>query len=48
MHVGRAIARENHKTPCLKFNSPFNIAFEFHFMLSKARITEAFTGVGLR
>lgn len=48
MHVVRATAREDHKTPCLKFNNPFNIAFQFHFMLSKARITEPFTDVGLR
>lgn len=48
MHVVRAIAREDQKTPCLKFNNPFNIAFQFHFMLSKARITEPFTDAGLR
>lgn len=48
MKARRGAAGKDHKTPFLKFNNPFNIVFQFHFMLSKARITEPFTDVGPR
>lgn len=37
---------KDHKTSFLQFNNPFNIIFQSHFMLSKARIHEPFADIG--